>query len=175
MEAGGITTAENETKVDILVREQEIENPYEIGYSEGQYVAETRFTHERAALTELLISANAMQPEASEELALLIGETVFSLVSSIVGAVNIDRNWLAEQAKAAVDIIRECDDARTIRLHPEDAALLADTDLPLAVIVDEDAKRGSIHIDCSNGWVESGVSIYLETLRAELGLNEVVK
>jgi flagellar assembly protein FliH len=141
-----------------------------LAYEGGRKVAEDAFAIERAALQRLVASAEALQSEPSEELAVLIAETVETLVSKIVGDVAIDRAWLTERARASVALIGDCDDARTMCVHPDDVALLEGAELPLTLKVDADAARGSIRIDCSAGWIEAGTALYLDALRVELGL-----
>ena len=72
---------------------------YGLGFENGRRASEEAFSVERTALLSLLEKANALRPEPSEELALLIGETVYRLVSDIVGQVEVDRDCrLAAQA-----------------------------------------------------------------------------
>jgi flagellar assembly protein FliH len=141
---------------------------WEDGYRRGKAEAEA----ENHALLQMLSSADALQPEPSDELAALIAETVIGLVTQIVGTVEIDRKTLIERAHKAADLISECDNARSMWVHPDDLALLRNCDLDLSLIPDHSALRGSIRIDCSPGWIEHGTSFYLEALRAELGLKE---
>jgi flagellar assembly protein FliH len=55
-------------------------------------------------------------------------------------------------------------------LHPDDAALVADADLPLEVHTDPTLERGALRIDCSLGWIEDSRSLHLDALRATLGM-----
>jgi flagellar assembly protein FliH len=144
-------------------------DPYEMGYQAGRRDAAASFAAERAALQRLISSAAALQSEPSDELAALIGETVLRLVSQIVGDVAIDPDWLANRARRAAAIIGQCDDARSMSVHPDDFALLKGADIPLSLVADEDMPRGSIRIGCSAGWIEAGTALYLDMLRAELG------
>ncbi len=145
-------------------------DPYMRGFEEGQQVAATAFAIERAALMKLIASADALVAEPSEELAVLIGETVERLVSEIVGTAAVDRDWLTLQAKRATSLVAECDAARTMWLHPDDVALIDNAAIGLMIMADPAAERGSIRIDCSAGWIEHGTALYLEDLRTELGL-----
>ena len=145
-------------------------DPYMRGFEEGQQVAATAFAIERAAMMKLIASSDALAPEASEELAVLIGEAVERLVSEIVGKAAVDRDWLTLQAKRAASLIAECDAARTMWLHPDDVALIDSAAIDLTIMADPAAQRGSIRIDCSAGWIEHGTALYLEDLRTELGL-----
>jgi flagellar assembly protein FliH len=143
---------------------------YALGFDEGQQMAAQAFEIERAALMKLIASANTLQSEPSEELAVLIGEAVERLVSEIIGTAPIDRDWLNTHAKRAADMIAECDSARTMWVHPDDLPLIDSNLISLTLMADPQAERGSIRIDCSTGWIEHGTALYLEELRTELGL-----
>lgn len=145
---------------------------YGQGFENGRRASEEAFAIERAALLDLMEKANALRPEPSEELALLIGETVYRLVSDIVGQVDIDRDCLARRARAAAGIVAECDNARTLCVNPDDVALLDGFETTLTIVGDPSLPRGDLRIDCSAGWIEHGTSLYLDALRSELGLSE---
>jgi flagellar assembly protein FliH len=139
-------------------------------YSDGFHAASVQFEEERAGMLALITTAQALQAEPSDEVAALIAETVERLVSGIVGRAAIDTDWLIERATRATQLIAEADAARTMWLHPDDVALLADAELNLVLMADPHAARGSIRIDCSAGWIEDGTAIHLDALRTELGL-----
>lgn len=145
---------------------------YSQGLADGRRAAEENFGAERAALLGLLEKADALQPEPSEELATLIGETVYRLVTDIVGRADIDRDCLARRATAAAGLIAECDNARTLCVNPDDLSLLEGLDTTLTLSGDPSLPRGDMRIDCSAGWIEHGTSLYLEALRSELGVAE---
>ncbi len=149
---------------------QQDKSSFEQGVALGMERAEAKFAEERNELRNLIASANALQPEASDELAMLIGKTVETLVRQIVGDFKPDAAWLEERIAEAVSIISECDAVRTVWMHPKDIALLDTETMSHNFMADKNAERGSIRIDCSQGWVESGHSLYLDELTAELGL-----
>ena len=148
------------------------DDPYARGLADGQELATAAFLEERLQLRALLSAAENLQTEPSEELAQLIGETVFRLVREIVETAPVDADWLQSQAQTAADVISECDTARTAWLHPDDVALIDADTFPLLVMADPMAQRGSIRIDCSAGWVEQGRSNYLDALRVALALED---
>jgi flagellar assembly protein FliH len=149
---------------------EQADDPYARGVADGQALAETVFAVERAQLTALIGAAEALQPEPSEELAQLIGQAVYVLVRQIVDDAPVSREWLEQAAQKAAEAISDADAARTAWLHPDDVALLAGAELPLTLMANPAAARGSIRIDCSAGWVEHGRSIYLDALRSALTL-----
>lgn len=138
---------------------------YARGLADGQNCAEAAFALERAALQNMVASAEAFQPDAGPELSLLIRETVVRLVSQLAGRNIIDSEFLEQQIEKALAIMTEADEARQIILHPEDAKLIGSTVNGLGVKSDSDLTRGTIRIECSQGWVEHGIALGLERLR----------
>lgn len=149
--------------------EAQEDDPFARGLAEGQRIAEAAHAAERHQLLALLASAEAFQDEPSEELAQLIAETVERLVRQIVAAAPIDAEWLREQAQTAAALVADADKARTLWVHPDDAALLAECPLALAVESDPAMMRGTIRLETSTGWIEHGRAVYLDELRAALG------
>lgn len=151
-----------------------LDDPFALGLAEGQRLAEAAFVAERHRLLALLAGAEALQDEPSEELAQLIATTVERLVRQIVATAPIDAEWLEAQVETAAALIADADKARTLWVHPEDAALLADAPLAMAIESDAAMMRGTVRIETSTGWIEHGRAVYLDELRAALGESEAV-
>lgn len=152
-----------------------VEDPFAAGYGKGLAEARQAFSAEREQTLALLRACEALQPEPSEELALLIAETVDGLVRMTVGEVEIDGALLLERARRAAALVALADAERTMHLHPDDLALLDPSDLPIAAVADLGVPRGSLRIEDSSGWVEDGVSVHLDALREQLGLGGQVQ
>jgi flagellar assembly protein FliH len=143
---------------------------FALGFAAGERAAAEAFAAERTALLHLIAAAEALQPEPSEELAAMIAATVERLMSELIGSMPIEQDWLSERIDRAMACIGEADAARTLWLHPDDIALLADLELPLDVQPDDTLERGALRIDCSLGWIEDSRSRHLDALRATLGI-----
>lgn len=154
------------------IDEPDLEDPFALGLAEGQRLAEAAFVAERHQLLALLAGAEALQDEPSEELAQLIATTVERLVRQIVAAAPIDAEWLQAQAETAASMVADADKARTLWVHPEDAALLADCPLTLAIESDPAMVRGTVRLETSTGWIEHGRAVYLDELRTALGTGD---
>ncbi len=147
-----------------------IVDAYRTGFADGQNDALAQWHDERTALHALIAAAEALRPAPSDELAALIATTIEQLVTALVGAVPVTREALSARIAAAMACIDATDAARTLWLHPEDVALLGNLDLPLDVRSDAALERGAIRIACSHGWIEHGLALQLESLRAALGV-----
>ena len=148
------------------------DDPFSRGLAEGQRLAEAAFAVERQQLLAMVAAAEALQDEPSEELAQLIADTVERLVRQIVASAPIDAEWLQAQAETAAAMVADADKARTLWVHPEDAALLADCPLTLAIESDAAMMRGTVRLETSTGWIEHGRAVYLDELRAALGTGD---
>ncbi|MGB5075856.1 MAG: flagellar biosynthetic protein [Sphingorhabdus sp.] len=146
------------------------DDPYARGLLDGQKMAQVAYDLERQRLQELVASAQALQAEPSDELAVLIGEAVEMLVTQIVGKAAVDHELLTARARQAANLVADCDAARTMWVHPDDLDLLDPQAFAIPLMADPEAERGSIRIDCSAGWIEHGTALYLDQLRIELGL-----
>lgn len=167
-----VREAEAQAAAHVHVEVEPGEDPFEKGLAEGQRLAEAGFAVERGQLLALVAGAEALQDEPSEELAQLIAETVERLVRQIVADAPIDAMWLKDQAEIAAALVSEADKARTLWVHPQDAALLIDSDIRLPVAADATMMRGTVRVETSAGWIEHGRAVYLNELRAALGREE---
>lgn len=156
---------------DPVIAEEEVDL-FALGLAEGQRLAMIAFEIERDQFRALLSAAQGLQAESSEELAVLIAETVARLVCDIVGETPLGSEQLRARASRAASLIADCDAARTLWVHPGDVAALQTVELGLQVMADPEAEPGSMRIDCSHGWIEHGTSLYLRELRSQLGLKE---
>jgi flagellar assembly protein FliH len=145
-----------------------IDDPYQRGFDDGEAHAAALFEADRAHCSALLAKANALQTESSDELAVLIAHTVAALVTTLTGRAQIDPTWLAAKAREAADLVADCDAARTLRLHPDDAKLIEEAAIGLTIRPDPMIARGSLRIDGSAGWIEHGRALYLDVLRHQL-------
>jgi len=155
--------------VDGDAAELDLDDPFARGLAEGQRIAEAAYVAERHQLLALLAGAEALQDEPSEELAQLIARTVERLVHQIVADAPIDAAWLQAQAETAAALVADADKARTLCVHPDDAALLSDCALPLTLASDPGMMRGTVRIETSTGWIEHGRAVYLDELCVALG------
>lgn len=167
-----LTGAREAESVAENLADLDLDDPFARGLAEGQRVAEAGFVAERHQLLALLAAAEALQDEPSEELAQLIAETVERLVRQIVANAPIDADWLQAQAETAASMVADADKARTLWVHPDDAALLTDCPLTLAVESDPAMMRGTVRLETSTGWIEHGRAVYLDELRSALGTGD---
>lgn len=142
----------------------EVEDPYARGLADGQQMAEAAFSVERKQLHALLVSADALRPEDNAEIGFMLDNIIRKIVEKIVGSSEMDAAFLAQQIADATAALTEADQNRTLRLHPDDLALLAGADLPLHCVPDAQLPRGGLRIECSDGWIEHGPAFALERL-----------
>jgi flagellar assembly protein FliH len=148
---------------------QQSADAFSEGFAAGHRSATEALSEECAQLRALLAKAEALQPEASDAVAALIAETVLRLVTDIVGNAPVDQALLERRIDEAMAVITECDAARNVVLHPDDAALLNNGAIALPIVPDATLARGDLRIECASGSIEHGVSQRLEALYLALG------
>ena len=165
--AGGSESACSATvPVDMACQIEEI--AYARGLAEGRRTVEAEFAAERDAIVQLAESLQSLRVEPVLPLAMLLAETVDRLVKEIAGEVEIDGLTLLARAKAAAALIGEATQPARLKVHPEDAALLAEAALDVATEADATLPRGTVLIETAEGWIEDGPAIRLERLRTQL-------
>ena len=159
--------ASNDTlPVDMACQVEEI--AYARGLADGRATVEAEMAAERDAVARLAETLPMLKPEPTLPLALLLAETVDRLVREIVGEVDVDGLKLLGRAKAAAALIGEATQPARLRAHPEDAVLLREAALDVAIEPDAGLERGNVLLETADGWVEDGPAVRLERLRAEL-------
>lgn len=138
------------------------------GFEEGRRTVQLEFADERAALAQLAQSLEALRPEPTNALAALLAETVERLVRQIVGSAEIDAVLLQNRAEEAAALIGEEVEPARLLLHPDDIPLLSAARIPVDLAADPSLTRGSIVLECGEGWIEDGPAVRLDRLRAAL-------
>jgi len=141
---------------------------YARGWEEGRLAAEDQFAAERSAVTALAASLEALHPEPSKALALVLGETVERLVRQIVGEVAVPAELLRKRAAAAAALVSDEMTSARMRLNPDDLPIIEAAGLQIELIADAGLERGSIVVETALGWIEDGPSVRLDRLRAAI-------
>lgn len=142
--------------------------PFDLGWDEGRRAAELDLNDERAALARLAESLDALRPEPTNDLAILLAETVERLVRQIVGQVEIDPALLVARAEAAAALIGEGTAPARLLVHPADLPFFIGARIPVEIAADPTIERGGLKLQTGQGWIEDGPSVRLDRLRAEL-------
>ena len=146
---------------------------YEQGFADGLAKAETAMRGQLAAMQKLLVEANALQIEPTAEIAQMICDLVERLVTPICEKMPVTRQWLLRQIDKAMPHIAECSEAQTLWLNPDDAALLDGVDFAFDVQTDPMMPRATLQIRSSTGYLETGISPFIQQMHDALDLSEV--
>ncbi|HET8611426.1 MAG TPA: FliH/SctL family protein [Sphingomonas sp.] len=148
------------------VRQQAFTEGYEAGIETGRREADA----EREALRSLAASLETLKPEPVQALGAMLAATVERLVKEVMGEVRIDPETLLARAQAAAALIGEETRPSLLRLHPDDAARIDASALPVAIEADPAMTPGGLRLETGSGWIEDGPALRLEKLRAQLDL-----
>jgi flagellar assembly protein FliH len=147
---------------------QREEEAYLRGLADGRRTVEAEVAAERNAIAQLAEALQELKPEPTLPLAMLLAETVDRLVREVIGEVEIDGIRLLTRAKAAAALIGDATQPARLKVHPDDAATLAEAKLEIEIESDPALPRGTVLLETADGWVEDGPAIRLDRLRAEL-------
>lgn len=143
------------------------------GFAEGMAAAErmaaARAQANDAALDRIGAALEALAPLERDGLAARLRQTVLYLVTRIVGDTGIAPERLAARIEAAVQLLADTSDPATLRLNPDDFALL-EGKLPARVltIADGQIERGGFRIETRATAIEDGPSAWLGQLAAAI-------
>ncbi|MDE2563854.1 MAG: hypothetical protein KGL48_16575 [Sphingomonadales bacterium] len=152
-------------RVQHEVRQAETSDPLELaraeGFSAGAAQARTACQAEQqerdAARAAIEIACARLDEDQTRLLAERLRATVFALCDSVLAEAAIDSGALTRRVERAARMLARADDARVIRLHPDDLALVARR-LPAGwdFEPDPELERGDLRIEGTGGGVEDG-------------------
>lgn len=105
-----------------------------------------------------------------EELRLALRETVIALCEGALAPLALDQDALIARIDKAVAMLARSYDERTIRLNPDDLALISDrlrTDW--TVQADASLPRGALRVESGDGGVEDGPETWRRAIAEALG------
>jgi flagellar assembly protein FliH len=143
------------------------------GFAEGMAAAErmaaARGEADAQALGRIAAGLDAMSGFDRDALAGRLRQTVLFLVSRLVGEVGVSAELLAERIAAAAALLADSAELATVRLNPEDLALV-DGHLPACAqgAADPAIERGGFRIETRTTAIEDGPSAWLAQLAAAL-------
>jgi flagellar assembly protein FliH len=143
------------------------------GYAQGVEDAGVRAAAAAQADAEagegLALAFARLDDVLEEQLRERLRDTVMALCEAALAPLAVDPEMLVRRVTAAAAMLARADDARVIRVHPEDLKLLAprmcaDWD----VQPDPTLERGAIRVEGANGGVEDGPATWRHAIAEAL-------
>ncbi len=130
---------------------------YARGLGDAQEAAAQIIAEQDAARTRIELSLSRLDAAMQSELKDRLRETVIALCESAIAPAALDPDGLNRRVEVAAAMLARAEDARVIRLHPEDLALIA-ARLPEDWHFEPDAalERGAVRVEGAVGGVENG-------------------
>lgn len=130
---------------------------YARGLADAQEAAAQIIAEQDAARARIELSLARMDAAMQADLADRLRETVIALCEAAIAPAAIAPEGLTRRVERAAAMLARAEDARVIRLHPEDLALIA-ARLPEDWHFEPDAslERGSVRAEGAAGGVEDG-------------------
>lgn len=130
---------------------------YARGMGEAQEAAAQIIAEREAAQQAIELALKKLDAAMQTDLADRLRETVIALCEAAIAPAALDPDGLTRRVEMAAAMLARAEDARVIRLHPEDLALIA-ARLPEDWHFEPDAtlERGSVRVEGAAGGVEDG-------------------
>ncbi|OYY78769.1 MAG: flagellar biosynthesis protein FliH [Sphingomonas sp. 28-62-20] len=140
-------------------------NGFAEGVAHGRDLERQTYERDVALLQALAHALKTSDRFDRDQLARQLRESVLVLLTKLVGEVGISADLLASRVAAAADMLADSAESATLRVHPDDSALLADK-LPATITLVGDAAidRGSFLLESASTIVEDGPELWLEQL-----------
>jgi flagellar assembly protein FliH len=154
------------------------EDPLARAYAEG-FAAGTETARAEAAETaqresdareKLALAFARLDADLAEDLRQRLRDTVARLCETALAPLALDGDALLARIDRALALFARAEDERTIRLHPQDIALLSPrfaTDW--SVVPDPALERGALRVEAGNGGVEDGPAQWRLAIAEALG------
>lgn len=146
-----------------------LEQGFAAGFAEAQAQAQARAQADAVAREGLSLAFSRLDQALEEELRQRLRDTVTALCEAAIAPLALDTDALERRVGVAVAMLARADDDRTVRLNPEDMALLA-ARFPADWKVEPDPalERGALRVETASGGVEDGPAQWRVTLAEAL-------
>lgn len=153
-------------------------NPLTRAWNEGHAAGRAELAAELEAKAELDAGACAKleiacaQLDAAQQelLRRRLAETVAALCEASLAPLALDPDLLAQRAGRAAAMLARADDAKVLRLHPQDIALVGSR-LPdcWTIVPDPALERGALRFETGDGGIEDGPGQWRRAILEALG------
>jgi len=134
-----------------------LEQGFAAGFAEAEAQARARADAADAARDGLSLAFARLDHVLEEELRQRLRDTVSALCEAAIAPLALDIDALERRIAIAVSMLARADDDRTLRLNPEDLALLAPRFAADWIVEPDPAlPRGALRVETATGGVEDG-------------------
>lgn len=142
---------------------------YEQGLEMAREEAAAAAAADAAAGEKLALSFARLDEALEEQLRQRLRDTVAALCEAAIAPLAIDEDMLMRRVATAASLLARADDARVIRLHPQDLQLIAPRlRAEWDVQADPALDRGAIRVEGANGGVEDGPATWRRAIAEAL-------
>lgn len=144
---------------------------YGKGFEDGVAQATAHAQQDAAARDRIELGLGRLAEDEEQRFEERLRETVLALCERTLAPLAADPEVLAIRVNNALSLLRRSEDERTLRMNPEDLALVEGR-LPehLRIEPDPALERGELRIETPEGGVEDGPGQWRRALEEALGL-----
>jgi flagellar assembly protein FliH len=160
-------------EADAAAAPDPLEQAWARGYAEGaeaaRSAAEAAAAADDAARHRIETALAQMDEAQTRAFAARLQDTVLALCGGVLDQAAIDPQALMQRVERAVAMFNRANDERTIRLHPEDLALIhARLPADWHCLADAALERGMVRVETADGGVEDGPAQWRAALEEAL-------
>ena len=139
------------------------------GADEARAAAEQRACSEAQAREALALGFARLDSELAESLRQRLHDTVAALCEAALAPLALDTAALASRIERALALFQRAEDERTIRLNPDDLALISDRmAADWRIVPDPALERGALRVETDSGGVEDGPAQWRQAIAEAL-------
>jgi flagellar assembly protein FliH len=139
------------------------------GEAEARAEAEDRARTEAQAREALSLGFARLDKDMAETLRQCLRDTVAALCEAALAPLALDEAALAGRIERALALFQRAEDERTIRLNPDDMALISDRMASdWHVVPDPMLQRGALRIETGSGGIEDGPAQWRQAIAEAL-------
>jgi flagellar assembly protein FliH len=140
------------------------------GFAQGRAEAEAEADAMLEAHGRLSLAFERLDQDMEEQLRLALRDTVTALCEGVLAPLALDEAALIARIDKAVAMLARSYDERTIRLNPDDIALLAEHfRADWQVVPDASLPRGTLRVESTEGGIEDGPATWRRAIAEALG------
>lgn len=145
--------------------EQQIADAYHQGFADGQKATVDTAELDAIAADRLASAVEQLKPQLSDTICVTLMRAIKSLLERSTGFHEPDEDMLRKHCNTLSRLVTKDMSAASLNLHPDDLALLGDSEFGLTLKSDESLRRGTLRLAHNDGWIEQGTQPLLDELQ----------
>jgi flagellar assembly protein FliH len=145
--------------------DQQIADAYHQGVADGQKAVLDTAELDAIAASQLALAIENLKPQLSDTICISLMRAIKALLERSTGFHQPDEDILRQHCETLAKLVTKDMSAASLHLHPDDLAMLGDTEHGLPLHADASLRRGTLRLAHGDGWIEQGTQPLLDELQ----------